>query len=50
LDTRFGAVDAALGVALHTIPGVLEHGLFLGMAKAAIVGGASGVRILGEPS
>jgi ribose 5-phosphate isomerase A len=50
LDTTFGAVDAALGVALHTIPGVLEHGLFLGMAKAAIVGGASGVRILGEPS
>jgi ribose 5-phosphate isomerase A len=50
LDTTFGVVDAALGVALHTIPGVLEHGLFLGMARAAIVGGASGVRILGEPS
>ena len=50
LDTTFGTVDAALGVALHSIPGVLEHGLFLGMARAAIVGGASGVRILGEPS
>jgi ribose 5-phosphate isomerase A len=50
LDTTFGTVDAALAVALHSIPGVLEHGLFLGMAKAAIVGGASGVRILGEPS
>jgi ribose 5-phosphate isomerase A len=48
LDTTFGAVDAALGVALHAIPGVLEHGLFFGMARAAIVGSATGVRILGE--
>lgn len=48
LDTTFGSVDAALGVALHAIPGVLEHGLFFGLAKAAIIGGASGVRILGE--
>ena len=42
------AVDAALGVALHAIPGVIEHGLFFGMARAAIVGSATGVRILGE--
>src|SRR2546425_12343653 len=48
-DTSFGTVDAALGVALHAIPGVLEHGLFFGMARAAIVGSATGVRILGEP-
>ena len=48
LDTSFGAVDAALGAALHAIPGVIEHGLFLGMARAAIVGCATGVRILGE--
>jgi ribose 5-phosphate isomerase A len=48
LDTTFGAVDAALGVALHAIPGVIEHGLFFGMARAAIVGSATGVRILGE--
>jgi ribose 5-phosphate isomerase A len=48
LDTGFGAVDAALGVALHAIPGVIEHGLFFGMARAAIVGSATGVRILGE--
>ena len=37
-----------LGVALHAIPGVIEHGLFFGMARAAIVGSATGVRILGE--
>jgi len=48
LDTSFGAVDAALGVALHAIPGVLEHGLFFGTARAAIVGSATGIRILGE--
>jgi len=48
LDTSFGAVDAALGVALHAIPGVIEHGLFFGMARAAIVGSAAGIRILGE--
>jgi ribose 5-phosphate isomerase A len=48
LDTSFGAVDAALGVALHAIPGVIEHGLFFGMARAAIVGSATGIRILGE--
>jgi ribose 5-phosphate isomerase A len=48
LDTSFGAVDAALGAALHAIPGVIEHGLFFGMARAAIVGSATGIRILGE--
>jgi ribose 5-phosphate isomerase A len=48
LDTTFGAVDAALGVAIHAIPGVIEHGLFFGMARAAIVGCATGIRILGE--
>jgi ribose 5-phosphate isomerase A len=35
---------AALGAALHTIPGVVEHGLFVGIAKVAYVAGAGGVR------
>jgi ribose 5-phosphate isomerase A len=48
LDTVFGAVDASLSTALHSIPGVMEHGLFFGMARAAIIGTAAGVRILGE--
>ena len=48
LDTSFGNVDPALSVALNGIPGVIEHGLFFGMAKAAIIGSAAGIRILGE--
>src|SRR2546421_5589602 len=48
LDTTFCAVDEQLGVAIHAIPGVLEHGLFFRIARAAIVGSATGLRILGE--
>jgi ribose 5-phosphate isomerase A len=48
LDTSFGVVDAGLGLALHGIPGVIEHGLFFGMAKAAIIGSAVGIRVMGE--
>jgi ribose 5-phosphate isomerase A len=48
LDTSFGVVDAGLGQALHAIPGVIEHGLFFGMAKGAIIGSAAGVRVIGE--
>jgi ribose 5-phosphate isomerase A len=48
LDTSFGVVDAGLGIALHGIPGVIEHGLFFGMASAAIIGSAAGIRVMGE--
>jgi ribose 5-phosphate isomerase A len=48
LDTSFGVVDAGLGLALRGIPGVIEHGLFFGMAKAAIIGSAAGIRVMGE--
>jgi ribose 5-phosphate isomerase A len=37
---------AALAAALHDIPGVVEHGFFLGIAGAAVVGGADGVSVL----
>ncbi|MBI1339657.1 ribose-5-phosphate isomerase RpiA [bacterium] len=36
----------ALGAVLDRIPGVVEHGLFLGMADVAIFGQTEGVRIL----
>jgi ribose 5-phosphate isomerase A len=50
LDCAFGAIAApeALGEALHAIPGVVEHGLFLGLATAAILAGPSGLTILGD--
>ena len=48
LDTTFGVVDAGLGLALHAIPGVIEHGLFFGLAKGAIIGSATGIRVMGE--
>jgi ribose 5-phosphate isomerase A len=39
LDAHLGRIDApeALAAALATIPGVVEHGLFLGLATGAIL-------------
>ena len=50
LDCAFGAIGdpAALSAALQAIPGVVDHGLFIGMAQGAILASANGVRILGE--
>jgi ribose 5-phosphate isomerase len=31
---------------VRNVPGVVEHGFFLGMAGAAVVGTAAGVRVL----
>lgn len=48
LDASFGRIDdpEALAHALHRIPGVLEHGLFLDLATLALVAGPDGVRTL----
>jgi ribose 5-phosphate isomerase A len=48
LDASFGRIGdpEALAERLARIPGVVEHGLFLGMAERAIVAGADGVREL----
>lgn len=48
LDAAFGPILAPKRLArdLETIPGVVGHGLFLGMAHAVLVGGAKGVRTL----
>lgn len=47
LDCAFGAIDApaALAATLSEIPGVVEHGLFVGLADEVHVGTESGVRI-----
>jgi len=46
LDASFGRIPdtRALSNALHAIPGVVEHGLFIGLASAAIVAGSDGVK------
>lgn len=42
---RIGDPDG-LAAFLKGVPGVMEHGLFIGLASAAIIGGPDGVRIL----
>jgi ribose 5-phosphate isomerase A len=37
---------AALAAAVKAVPGVVEHGFFLGLATAAVVGTADGIRVL----
>jgi len=34
---------------LNQVPGVVEHGLFLGLAKTAIIAGPDGVRVVERP-
>jgi ribose 5-phosphate isomerase A len=48
IDAQLGRIDdpVALAHALSLIPGVMEHGLFVGMARIAIIGGPAGVRII----
>ena len=48
VDASFGRIpDAeALSNALHRIPGVVEHGIFLNMAKIAIIAADDGIKTL----
>jgi ribose 5-phosphate isomerase A len=34
---------------LAAVPGVMEHGLFIGLAQAAILAGPNGVRLIERP-
>lgn len=49
LDARLGAIvrPELLAQALNAVPGVVEHGLFIGLATGAILAGGDGVRTLG---
>ncbi len=46
LDCDFGSIadPAALDVALNSRAGIVEHGLFIGMARDVVVAGAGGLR------
>jgi ribose 5-phosphate isomerase A len=48
IDARLDRIDdpAALAHALAAVPGVVEHGLFIGLADTAIIGGPAGVKIV----
>jgi ribose 5-phosphate isomerase A len=48
LDAALGRISDPRGLAdrLAAIPGVVEHGLFTGMAQTAILSGPAGVRIV----
>jgi len=52
LDCSLGAIaePERLSQVLSPIPGVVEHGLFIDLAHAAIIAGAEGVEVLGDPN
>ena len=51
VDAALGRIDdpPALAQALCGIPGVMEHGLFIGIAHMAILAGPDGVKIVERP-
>jgi ribose 5-phosphate isomerase A len=50
LDCALGAIGEpeALCQILSPIPGVVEHGMFIGLARAAVIAGTEGVEVLGD--
>lgn len=48
LDCHVDSVPepSVLSTAIHSIPGVVEHGLFVGMTECAVVTGPQGVRVM----
>jgi len=52
LDCAFGAIPdpVALASTLSGLPGIVDHGLFLGLASAAILAGPGGVETLNPPA
>ena len=50
LDCEFGAIEdpTRLAAELAAVPGVVEHGLFVGLADEVHVGGPEGVRVTGR--
>ncbi|MDR1828812.1 MAG: ribose-5-phosphate isomerase RpiA [Methylobacteriaceae bacterium] len=50
LDMAFGVITRAeeLGTALLSVPGVVEHGLFIGYATGAVIAHADGIEEIGS--
>lgn len=51
IDARLGRIaDASrLADSLVAIPGVVEHGLFIGLARTAVLAGPQGIRVIERP-
>ncbi|MCO5128955.1 MAG: ribose-5-phosphate isomerase RpiA [Xanthobacteraceae bacterium] len=51
IDAHLGAIPDAprLSAALAAIPGVVEHGLFIGLASTVVLAGADGIRVIERP-
>jgi ribose 5-phosphate isomerase A len=51
MDAALGRIPdpRALARALSAIPGVVEHGLFIDLAHAAVIAGPDGVRVVERP-
>ncbi|SLN15318.1 ribose-5-phosphate isomerase RpiA [Oceanibacterium hippocampi] len=51
IDCPFGAIDdpEALAAELDRITGIVEHGLFIGLASLALLGGPNGVETVALP-
>jgi ribose 5-phosphate isomerase A len=49
LDASFGRIPdpEALSASLHAVPGVVEHGLFIGMATAAVIARGEDIEVRG---
>jgi ribose 5-phosphate isomerase A len=48
IDAHLGRIEDAPRLAdrLSLIPGVVEHGLFIGLADTAVLAGAQGIRVV----
>jgi len=51
VDAHLGRITDAPRLAglLNSIPGVVEHGLFIGLASMAMLAGAGGIRVVERP-
>lgn len=48
VDAHLGVIpdSPGLAAALNSIPGVVEHGLFIGLARTAVLAGPQGIRVI----
>ena len=51
IDAALSRIDdpGAIAHALAEIPGVMEHGLFIGLARTAVIAGPDGIKVIEQP-